>query len=153
MRWPERVERRCLSGTPGLRLEEQPLPDLFRVMQDPARLRGLLLHDPPSAMATLVRDDGTDDDRRAGYQALGVVARLVWERPYDPKLAARLYRIACPMLLLWRADDRLVPPACGEAYRQNIPSAEFRQIARCGYLPMFEREAEFVETVAQFCRQ
>ena len=52
-----------------------------------------------------------------------VLARLVWERPYDPKLAARLHRIQCPTLLLWGDHDRLVPPAYGEAYRQHIPGS------------------------------
>ena len=34
-----------------------------------------------------------------------VLARLLWERQYDPKLAARLRRVACPTLFLWSAYD------------------------------------------------
>src|SRR3954469_5679237 len=37
VRWPERVKRLWLSGSPGLWLDEQPLPDLFRDMAEPAR--------------------------------------------------------------------------------------------------------------------
>lgn len=87
-----------------------------------------------------------------GYQAMTVLARLVWERPYDPKLAERLHRIACPTLLLWGDDDRLVPPAYGEAYRKHIPQADLKLIRECGHLGMFERETQFVETIAQFCQ-
>jgi pimeloyl-ACP methyl ester carboxylesterase len=152
VRWPERVHRLWLSGAPGLWVDERPLPDLFRVVRDPFSLRQLLFHDPDSYIAQMVIQDNPSDDRMlAAYQSLTVLARLVWERPYDPKLAQRLHRIQCPVLLLWGAEDRLVPPAYGEAYRQHLPQAELKLIPKCGHLPMFEREAEFVETVARFC--
>jgi pimeloyl-ACP methyl ester carboxylesterase len=75
----------------------------------------------------------------------------VWTRPYNPKLAGRLRRIACPTLLLWGDHDRLVPPAYGEAYKKLIPGAELKLIKDCGHLPMFEKEAEFVEAITTFC--
>ena len=81
-----------------------------------------------------------------------VLARLMWERPYDPKLAARLHRVQCPTLLLWGGDDQLVPPAYGEAYKKHLPHAEWKLIPECGHLAMFEKEAEFVEAVTRFCR-
>jgi pimeloyl-ACP methyl ester carboxylesterase len=152
VRWPERVKRLWLSGTPGLWVEEQPLPDLFRDMANVERLRSFLFHDPKGPMATMVLGDNPDDERRvAGYQAMTVLARLVWERPYDPKLARRLHRIAGPTLLLWGDNDRLVPPAYGEAYRKHLPQSEMKIIPNCGHLAMFEKEAEFVEAVTTFC--
>jgi pimeloyl-ACP methyl ester carboxylesterase len=152
-RWPERVQRLWLSGSPGLWVDEQPLPDLFRDMAEPARLRQLLFHDPDGYMAKTVLSDEADDERRlAGYQAMTVLARLVWDRPYDPKLAGRLHRVRCPALLLWGANDRLVPPAYGAAYQKHLPQAELKLIPACGHLAMFEKEAEFVEAVAAFCR-
>jgi pimeloyl-ACP methyl ester carboxylesterase len=77
---------------------------------------------------------------------------MVWQRPYDPKLAARLRRVQCPTLLIWGDDDRLVPPAYGEAYRQHLPHAELKLIKDCGHLPMFEKEAEFVELLTRFAQ-
>ena len=88
----------------------------------------------------------------AGYQAMTALARVVWERPYSPKLPARLRRVQCPTLLLWGEDDKLVPPAYGEAYRKHLPHAEWKTIPRCGHLGMFEKEAEFVEAVTRFAR-
>jgi pimeloyl-ACP methyl ester carboxylesterase len=157
VRWPERVKKLWLSGSPGLWVEEQPLADMFRYMESKAEnrthLRRLLFHDPEGYMAKLVLVDDPDEERLlAGYQALTVLARLIWERPYDPKLAARLHRVACPTLLLWAAGDRLVPPAYGEAYRKHLPQAELRLIPDCGHLAMFEKEKEFVEEIAKFCR-
>ena len=43
-------------------------------------------------------------------------------------------------------DDRLVPPAYGEAYKAPA-AAEWQLIPKCGHLPMFEKETEFVEAV------
>jgi pimeloyl-ACP methyl ester carboxylesterase len=153
VRWPERVKRLWISAAPGLWVDEQPLPDLFREMAEPARLRRLLFHEPDGYMAKMVISDEADDERRlAGYQAMTVLARLVWDRPYDPKLASRLHRVRCPALLLWGANDRLVPPAYGEAYCKHLPQAELKLIPDCGHLAMFEKEAAFVEAVAAFCR-
>jgi pimeloyl-ACP methyl ester carboxylesterase len=152
VRWPERVKRLWIADAPGLWVEEEPLPDMFRIMQDRGKLRELLFHDPHSYMAKLVLQEEPDEEKMlAAYQALTVLARLVWDRPYDPQLPSRLHRIHCPTLLLWGAHDRLVPPAYGKAYQKYLPQAELKLIADCGHLPMFESEAEFVETVAKFC--
>ena len=152
VRWPERVKRLWLSAAPGLWVEEQPLPDLFRDMAQVDRLRVLLFHDPNGYMAKMILADNPDDERRlAGYQAMTVLARLMWERPYDPKLPERLHRIQCPTLLLWGQNDRLVPPAYGEAYCKYLPQAEWKVIPNCGHMAMFEKEAEFVEAVSKFC--
>jgi pimeloyl-ACP methyl ester carboxylesterase len=32
-----------------------------------------------------------------------------------------------------------------------LPHADFKQLADCGHLPMFEQEAAFVQAVMQFC--
>jgi pimeloyl-ACP methyl ester carboxylesterase len=151
-RWPERVRKLWIADAPGLWVPEQPLGDLFRVVRERDQLRKLLFHDPTSAMATLViRDHPDEANMMAAYQSLTVLARLTWERPYNPKLAKRLHRVRCPTLLLWGADDRLVPPAYGEAYHKLIAGSHLRVIPECGHLPMFEREAVFVQTIADFC--
>jgi pimeloyl-ACP methyl ester carboxylesterase len=153
VRWPERVRRLWIAGAPGLWVDEQPLPDLFRIQGDTDTLRRLLFHDPNSFLAREIIQDNPDEQRLLStYQNLTVLARLLWDRPYDPKLPQRLHRITCPTLLVWGAHDRLVPPAYGEAYRRHLPHAELKLLADCGHLPMFEREAEFVETVANFCQ-
>jgi pimeloyl-ACP methyl ester carboxylesterase len=153
VRWPERVKGLWLSGSPGLWLEEHPLPDLFRVMASPSQLRDLLFHDPNSYLAKMIISDEPDNDRRlAGYQAMTVLARLVWERPYDPKLPARLHRVKCPVLLVWGDKDRLVPPAYAAAYQKSLPQARVQLLPECGHMVMFDKEAEFVESVRAFAQ-
>lgn len=151
VRWPERVEKLWLSGAPGLK-SDVPHGNLFRDMGDRDKLRALLFHDPRSHMAELVVAGNPSIDKMlTAYQSLTVLARLVWERPYDPKLAARLHRVACPVLLLWGDNDKLVPPAFAEAYRAHLPNARIQLIPGCGHLGMFEKEAEFVAAVTNFC--
>ncbi|MGL4553204.1 MAG: alpha/beta fold hydrolase [Gemmataceae bacterium] len=150
-RWPERVGRLWLSGAPGLWVPEQPLPDLFRYLTQPAMMREMLFHDPRGPMATMIVQDDPDDERRMfGYQAMTVLARMVWERPYSPKLAARLHRVKCPVLLLWGEHDRLVPPAYGREYAKHLPQARWETLPGCGHLGMFEKEPAFVEAVGRF---
>jgi pimeloyl-ACP methyl ester carboxylesterase len=150
-RWPERVKRLWIADAPGLWVENEPLPDMFRLLQDRKGMRELLFHDPSSYLANLIIADEADEQKAmAAYQALTVLARLVWERPYDPKLAGRLHRVQCPTLLVWGDHDKLVPPAYGEAYKKCLPHADFKLIPACGHLPMFEKEAEFVAEIARF---
>lgn len=151
-RWPERVSKLWICNAPGFWVEEQPLPDLFRHLGDMAKMRELLFADPKGPMADLVLGgEPTEERMLTAYQCMTVLARLVWERPYNPKLGQRLHRVKCPVLLLWGAQDRLVPPAYGKAYAAHLPQAQWQIIEKCGHLPMFEREGEFVETVRKFC--
>ena len=157
VRWPERVKCLWLSGTPGLWVEEEPLPDLFRMLGNregvEADLRRLLFYDPQGHMADMILGGPPSDERIINtYQAMTVLARLMWERPYSPHLPARLRRIDCPVLLLWGEQDRLVPPAYGRAYQKLLPQAELKLLPQCGHLAMFEKETEFVEAVLRFCK-
>lgn len=152
VRWPERVKKLWIADAPGLWVDDVPLGDLFRWMQNRDKLREMLFHDPHGPMAALVIKDQPDEQTMLNaFQAMTVLARMVWERPYDPKLAGRLRRVACPTLLLWGDHDKLVPPAHGEAYKKQIAGAELKLIKDCGHLPMFEKEAEFVEAITKFC--
>jgi pimeloyl-ACP methyl ester carboxylesterase len=154
VRWPERVKKLWLCNAPGLWTDEAKLGDLFRAMYDRDSLRRMVFHDPDGHMARMVISDEVDEEKlMAAYQNMTALARLLWDRPYDPKLAGRLHRIACPTLILWGAHDRLVPPAFGEAYHKHLPHARMKLIADCGHLPMFEKEQEFVETLTAFCKE
>src|SRR5262249_34980758 len=86
VRWPERVKKLWLCGAPGLWVDDVPLGALFTVAADRDRLRRLLFHEPDGHMARLVISDQVDEAKMlAAYQNMTVLARLVWERPYDPK--------------------------------------------------------------------
>jgi len=153
VRWPERVDKLWLSGAPGVWVEGEPLFDLFRYGQDVRKLRQAMFHDPEGYQATMLLKEPeslNEETLVAVYRNLAALARLVWERPYDPKLPARLPRVRCPTLLLWGESDRLVPLAYGREYQRWLPQAKLEVLPRCGHLPMFEQEAAFVERIARF---
>jgi pimeloyl-ACP methyl ester carboxylesterase len=153
IRWPERVKKLWISGAPGMWVEGEQLGDLFRALEFPSKIRALCFHEPEGYMAKMIVEDEPDETKRLfAYQAMTVLARLVWERPYDPKLAPRLRRVKCPTLLLWGANDTLVPPAYGKAYHKYLPHAEWQTIPNCGHLSMFEKESEFVQAVERFSK-
>lgn len=154
VRWPERVKKLWISGAPGFWLDDEPLPDLFRDMVRPDLIRQYMFADPESYIAKMILPDEPDNERRMiGYQNMTVLARLLWERPYDPKLGARLRRVKCPVLLLWGDKDRLVPTAYGKEYAKYLPQATWHELKECGHLGMFEKEKEFVEAVTRFCKE
>jgi pimeloyl-ACP methyl ester carboxylesterase len=154
-RWPERVSHLWLCCPPGLWIEGQPYFDLFRHSMDTKLLRKVLFHDPTSYQAEMILKDRStlsDETLIAIYQNSTVLGRLVWERPYDPKLAERLHRIKCPTLVLHGESDKLIPPAHGELYHRLIPGSKLHLFKECGHLPMFEKEAEFVDVIGRFCK-
>jgi pimeloyl-ACP methyl ester carboxylesterase len=154
-RWPERVARLWLCCPPGLWIDGHPYFDLYRYSMDTEKLREALFHDPKSYQAEMIlKNRSTLDDQTLMtiYQNSTVLARLVWERPYNPKLPERLHRIKCPTLVLHGESDRLVPPAHGRRYHELIPGSQLHSFKQCGHLPMFEKEAEFVDTITRFCR-
>jgi pimeloyl-ACP methyl ester carboxylesterase len=154
-RWPERVSHLWLANAPGLWIDHQPYFDLYRYSMDIPKLREVVFHDPTSYQAKMIlkdRHELNEETLLAIYQNSTVLARLVWERPYDPKLPERLHRISCPTLVLHGASDRLVPPAYGELYHRLIPGSKLHIFPECGHLPMFEKEAEFVGVIARFCQ-
>ncbi len=69
---------------------------------------------------------------------------------YNPQLAYWLRRIAVPTLVLWGEADRIVTPAYGQAYAQQIPGAAFRTIAEAGHHPELEQPAVFADHVVGF---
>src|SRR4029079_12828902 len=62
VRWPERVKKLWIADAPGVWVEDQPLPDLFRLLQHRDKMRELLFFDPGSSMAQLVIQDHPDEE-------------------------------------------------------------------------------------------
>ncbi len=80
--------------------------------------------------------------------------RLCW-KPYmhNPKLIHRLRRVKSPTLVVWGKQDRLVPLAHGEAYRDAIRGAQLKVIDKCGHAPQLEKPAELAAILGEFVGQ
>jgi pimeloyl-ACP methyl ester carboxylesterase len=67
----------------------------------------------------------------------------------DDKLAA----ITIPTLVVWGAEDRLVPLDDGRDYASRIPGARLVVIPQSGHAPAIEHPAEFLAAVLSFIDQ
>ncbi len=61
--------------------------------------------------------------------------------PYDPLTEAEIAAITAPTLVLWGAEDRLIPVAAGQWLARTIPDAELVVYPRIGHLPHEEAVA------------
>ena len=150
LRHPGRVNRLVLVDAVGVRLPGVPMADVF--MLSPPKARQLLFHDPASPVAlSLLPDTPPPDRAETVLRGREAAARLLWNpaQAYR-RLTARLWRIRAPTLVVWGADDRLVPPAYGEAWARGIPGARLVTIERCGHLPPLECPERFAELTLDF---
>jgi pimeloyl-ACP methyl ester carboxylesterase len=121
---------------PFLRTEERPIGDLF---VDPGRAREMAQLLAPPELAETAKKNRF------------VAAKLTRQsRDHDPDFAKRLHHIDVPTLLLWGAQDRLVPKEHAEAWRRLIPRAQTAIIPECGLLPHLEKPKEFVSLLTGF---
>jgi pimeloyl-ACP methyl ester carboxylesterase len=99
-----------------------------------------LLAEPPS-------DAELDVILRNRYAA----ARVGWQpRLYDPHLHKWLHRIDVPALVLWGAEDRIIPVAHSAEFVSRIPGARESIVPACGHIPQVEQTDAFVDRVARF---
>ena len=80
-----------------------------------------------------------------------VTAKLTWQpRLHDPHLAKWLHRIDVPTLILWGAEDRILPQGYAAAWRRAIPGAKAVVLPRCGHLPHLEQPAAVAAALMNF---
>ncbi len=81
-------------------------------------------------------------------------AKLGWSpRMYDPHLHKWLHRVKTPTLILWGAEDELLPAAYGPAWRDLVPGSRLVVLGECGHLPHVEKASAFVGAVNSFIRE
>lgn len=145
------LRRLVLVGAGGLSLPGEARLDVFAM--NPATLTRNLFYDQALAERILSAEP-TPEQIRAQVRNRSMTARLGWN-PYmaDPTLATRLRRIKVPTLLVWGAQDRIVPLTHAHAFAERIPHAELKLIEASGHLPMTEQPAEFARLVGDFLAQ
>jgi pimeloyl-ACP methyl ester carboxylesterase len=67
-----------------------------------------------------------------------------------PRPEVDLTSVAQPTLIVWGADDELLPVRWGERAAGKMPGARLVVLERCGHIPMEERPEEFIAAVAPF---
>jgi pimeloyl-ACP methyl ester carboxylesterase len=143
-----RIATVTLIDSAGIHVKGVPKTDIFLI--DPEEQARLSYANPARAEAA------ADRAAAAKYQETAVLnriasARLGWQpRFFNPRLERWLHRIDRPTLILWGDEDRIIPPAYGEAFRRLIPGARLERIAAAGHLPHVERPELAANSIQRF---
>jgi pimeloyl-ACP methyl ester carboxylesterase len=145
-------KKMVLVAPVGLRPPEGEILDMYAGPTD--AYHNASVKDPARSpeFATLYGGEVTAEQFEAWADAHTETGRLAW-KPYlhNPALPHLLGAVrGLPTLLLWGADDGVVPPSAGGAYQQAITGAEFSIIDDCGHRPEVEKTAEFLEHLQRF---
>jgi pimeloyl-ACP methyl ester carboxylesterase len=145
-----RIESLVLADAAGIRVPGVPRADMFICTQE--ELARLVFagdgwrewHD--SLFATPELQDLADRNR---FQA----AKLCWQpRLFDPRLEKWLHRIDRPTLILWGAEDRIIPAAYGTRLKELIAGARLVTLPRTGHLLPVEAPQLFAAEIRRFLR-
>jgi pimeloyl-ACP methyl ester carboxylesterase len=142
-----RLASLALLAPAGLQSAQAPFDDVFAWSAEEFAQRQF--HDP---------DQAAQWQRRRAELAIDVVlqnqtavARLAWNpRLCNPQLRCWLHRIDVPTLLVWGEEDRVIPLACHEGYRREIPRAELAVLPRCGHALPIEHADAVADRLANF---
>jgi pimeloyl-ACP methyl ester carboxylesterase len=77
------------------------------------------------------------------------ILQFIWPLP-DKGLSKRIYRLAAPTLLVWGAQDKLVHPAYGEAFRDLIADARLEVVDGAGHMPQLEQAEATIGLITDF---
>jgi pimeloyl-ACP methyl ester carboxylesterase len=142
----ERVRRLVLAAPIGLRVPDHPTTDIFTIPSEelPAHLTADL-----SVFDGKVPDPPTPEFLAHTFRETTSAARILWERPYDTRLARWLHRLTMPTLLLWGDADRIVPVEQLDVWADHVRGAERRVLPGVGHL-LFDESPDAVTAVADF---
>ena len=109
-------------------------------------LAGLVVHPDATEARATFKAMAT----RVGPDAGAVQASALGVRR---EATSRLDSLTMPILLLWGAEDALVPLATGQAFAERIPEATFEILSDCGHLPTLERPADSARLFRQLLQK
>jgi pimeloyl-ACP methyl ester carboxylesterase len=155
--FPGRVSSLTLIAPVGLWNDAYPVFDIFAT--PPAEINDYLWGDPTSAVALAGLAGGDQpqtpdellDSIIRTVQGLVTSGKFMMPIP-DRGLRRRLYRLTMPTLLLWGADDRIVPARYAEDFAAGIPDAAVRILGGAGHMVTLERSDEVVRAICDHVR-
>ena len=150
--FPHRAKRLILMTPFGLWNDAYPVADIFAIAY--TQLDDILWHDSkareafakPAADAADLK--ATADQMINLARSLTAVTKFVWPIP-DRGLRRRLPRIACPTLVLFGAEDAVVPGRYAEDFRAGIRNVQTATIARAGHMLPYEQPQQVLDLIAR----
>jgi pimeloyl-ACP methyl ester carboxylesterase len=149
---PARVAKLVLIGPVGLWRDEDPVADLLS--PSPSDLPALLWSDPNGPAAAAAAEAAADPDADPVEQLLAVNRAITASHKYlwpipNHGLGRRLYRVKARTLILWGADDRMVPASYGKDFAGGIAGSRLEIFERAGHLLTAEQPGS-IEVIEAF---
>lgn len=119
---PESVGRLALIAPAGI------FPSRSRRSYTLPLARSTLIH-ARSQLPRMVRDTIRVGPRRLWHLSSDLL---------DGDLTPALQAVQAPALVVWGANDRLLPVSLGEQFRNLIPDCRLVVLPKCGHIPMLE---------------
>jgi pimeloyl-ACP methyl ester carboxylesterase len=142
----ERVKTLTLVAPAGMRSKEFPIMD---VISTPGEQIVANLASNFEVLKPWLPTGPDPEFMGARYREMTSVARLIWEKPWDPKFRRYLHRINAPTLIVWGDEDKLIPYQHAEIWKQALPNAEVQIFKGAGHLVLDEKR-EAADAVAAF---
>ena len=164
LRYPDRVASVTLVGSVGLGrgiagfLRVGSLPFVGDRFQRPTivRIRRLIravTYDPSTVPEDMVQEMLRYRQRPGAYAAMLLLLRTgvtLFGQKSSVMRLRQLPALRPPLLLLWGAQDRIVPVAHAQAAKARLPSATLRIFDRCGHWPQIEHAGDFAAGMLGF---
>lgn len=147
---PELVDRLVIYDSAGIYFPATFEPGIF-TPTDVAGVRKLMaiLSPKPRAMPDFAAEAVVRKMARNGWVINRNTASMVGGRDL---LDFRLYQISQPMLIVWGAQDELIPLSVGETIHQKVPQSVLDIVDGCGHLAPAECARPVVEGTVEFLR-
>jgi pimeloyl-ACP methyl ester carboxylesterase len=162
---PARIKKLVLIDSAGY---PQKMPWFIRFARIPLiNIIGSLLVSPRFATYMVLRkcyynkDKITDEqiDTYAYYgnlpgarQAVMATAQQIVPDDMDAVIA-QYKTISVPVLIIWGAEDEVVPLSVGENFERDIPGAKLVKLKKCGHIPPEEAAGETNRLITTFLKE
>ncbi|CAN5901456.1 alpha/beta hydrolase [soil metagenome] len=147
------IGKLCLLAPAGLWLDDHPIADIFSKL--PYELPGLLFHDAEAGRKLLTAGGDMSDPEFLkqflimNARRLGMAGKMLFPIP-DRGLGQRLQRIAARTLIVWGAEDLLIPPIYGHAFKKAISKSKLVRIANGGHAVGQEKPVAVLKAIRDF---
>jgi pimeloyl-ACP methyl ester carboxylesterase len=143
------VRRLVLACPAGLRVDAHPATDIFMI--PPEKFLSTFVSDPDT-LTRMASVPVTNEMKVARYREMTSLARIIWDKAYEPKLDRWLAGIAAPTLLLWGAQDKVLPVELAQHWARHIPDATVKAFEGAGHL-LFNENRDALEAARRFVTQ
>lgn len=147
---PQQIRRLVLVGAAGIRPQQAETFDIFITPWRQVLERAF--HDAANSPEYQRLYGGEFQEFGGPREAGRTMSIRMGFRPflYDPALAGMLGKVQTSTLIVWGAEDRIIPLECGHLYQQAIAGSTLRVIEKCGHWPQFERPQELAQMIHAF---